>query len=271
MKSFKRVIVAVCLIIALGSNCINADAKAVKIDWTRTESTTQLVTTQATTIYDGCYEIRSALTVLGTIPAGTTVNIKGYCKTATENWYCLEYNGIAGYAPNTTFAPKNDWTTIYALMNQLGGGSMKVFNQDTVVSFLAGTLCGGNLTAKEKAQNVHDYLCMNMTYDNTYTCYTIYNALYDGKGVCQAYANAFEAIMDAAGIETDFIGGVVKNSDDTIELHAWNRCLVDGVYYYIDTTWDDEGKYAGTKYFWSTDATFAGTHLMTELNPEREK
>ena len=269
MKSFRKVIVALVLVMTLGANTISASAAT--ITWTTTESTTQLVTTAATSIYNGCYEIRSVLTVLGTIPQGATVNIKGYCKTTSENWYKLEYNGITGYAPSTNFAPKTDWTSVYALMNQLGGGSMNVFSEDVVVSFLAGTLCGGNLTAKQKAQNVHDYLCMNMTYDYTYTCYTIHNALYDGTGVCQAYANAFEAIMDAAGIETDFIGGVALNTDGNIELHAWNRCLVDGTYYYIDTTWDDEGKYAGTKYFWSTDETFAGTHLMTELNPVREK
>lgn len=248
----------------------NVEVSAAEIKWDTTESSTSLVTIANTTIYNGCYEVKSVLKKLGTIPAGQLVKILGYSKTATENWYKLEYNGIVGYAPEEYFTAKKDWTSIYKLMNQLGGGSMDIFSDEVVISFLAGTLAPSGLTPMEKAQNVHDYLCMTVSFDKSYSAYTAHDALFTGKGVCQAYANAFEAIMDAAGVETDFIGGVGAG-ENGIELHAWNRCLVDGKYYYVDSTWDDEGKYAGTKFFWSTDETFGGTHVMTEINPYRAK
>ena len=82
---------------------------------------------------------------------------------------------------------------------------------------------------------VNQYLCSNMVYDRDY--YTTIDALTLGKGRCQGYANAFKSIMTQAGIPTDYVRGYVHGEGDA--SHAWNRVLIDGVYYCVDVTWND--------------------------------
>ncbi len=58
-------------------------------------------------------------------------------------------------------------------------------------------------------------------------------ALYTGYGVCDDYANLFNAMCAKAGIQCRKIVGYATGS------HAWNQVFVDGTWYNIDCTWDD--------------------------------
>lgn len=87
-------------------------------------------------------------------------------------------------------------------------------------------------TAVDKVKFVHNYLITNSVYDYTFTSTTVYDLLLSGKGTCGAYTLAFKAIMDKLGIEC-----VVVPSND--KSHAWNQVKIDGKWYNIDVTWDE--------------------------------
>ena len=274
MKIKKAIVAFVMAVTVLATNTVTANAAGTSgstyVTWKKTASSAVLYAKADTTIYKGCSTNTSISPVKGVIPKGSFVNITGYCDTGSELWYAVSYNGITGYTLRTNLDAALDYNIYYNMLLQVSGGNITIFTEDQMVSYLAGVLAGPQYSAKQKAQNVHDYLCMVMSFDTTYTHYSTYDALFYKTGVCQSYANAFQRIMEAAGVTTDFLGGVAYNGT-SLETHAWNRCLVDGVYYYVDCTWDDEGKYAGQKYFWTTDATFGNTHYATDVNEDRIK
>lgn len=63
-------------------------------------------------------------------------------------------------------------------------------------------------------------------------CVAAGGLLYNGKGVCNAYAYLYEYIMHKYNIES-----YVTSSDSM--NHAWNIVKIDGSYYHVDCTWDD--------------------------------
>ena len=102
----------------------------------------------------------------------------------------------------------------------------------------------------EKIKAVHDYLVLH----NRYVAFEggAYSALCKGRSSCTGYAFAFYAIMRELEIPV------------TIEIggnHAWNRVQLDGKWYNIDVTWDDNGvQEISYRYFLKCDRDWAGHH-----------
>ncbi|MBO5163718.1 MAG: hypothetical protein J6B75_04655 [Ruminococcus sp.] len=105
----------------------------------------------------------------------------------------------------------------------------------------------------EKALYVHDYLAENTEYDHSRTAYTeyglwgsSYGCLVEKKAVCGGYAEAFHYIMQKLGIES----GICTGSN-----HEWNYVKIDGDYYWVDVTWDDndKGDVQHTYFLFTTD------------------
>ena len=88
----------------------------------------------------------------------------------------------------------------------------------------------------EKVRAVHDFLCKRIAYtpDEFYS-HTAYGALLNGSAVCDGYALSFQRFMDVLGIPCYIATGVRNN-----EPHAWNLVQLDGQWYHIDVTWDDQ-------------------------------
>ncbi len=63
--------------------------------------------------------------------------------------------------------------------------------------------------------------------------HSAYGALCNRSAVCEGYAEAYQLLMDIAGIECIYVAGEAN------EPHAWNMLCIDGSYYHVDTTWDD--------------------------------
>lgn len=113
-----------------------------------------------------------------------------------------------------------------------------------------------SMTDYEKELAIHDYLVLNYKYDyynlqnNTVPdeSYTVYGLLIKGTGVCQAYAEATNLLLNAVGIECDMVIGTSKG-----ESHGWNIVKLDDEYYMLDVTYDDpapdETGYVSYKYF----------------------
>ncbi len=91
---------------------------------------------------------------------------------------------------------------------------------------------------------IHDYLVDGMQYNtevlndryadsNNHVlkpAWNIYGAFVDKSGVCEAYAEAFQTLCYAVGIQCNRVTG---------PGHVWNTVLIDDDWYMIDVTWDD--------------------------------
>lgn len=108
---------------------------------------------------------------------------------------------------------------------------------------------------------LHDYLVSHVTYDLTAShVHDAYGALVEGRAVCEGYARAFQYLLQQAGIPSYVVTGKSKGED-----HAWNLVKIDGAYYYVDVTWDDQdndNKYYS--YFNVTTETLCEDHTIAQ-------
>ena len=116
--------------------------------------------------------------------------------------------------------------------------------------------------AREKL--LHDRLAARVTYDGTgANAHNAYGALVEGKAVCEGYAEAFQYLLQKAGIQSFIITGSSSNpATGSPEGHAWNAVRIDGRYYHVDVTWDDQGENIFYAYFNKTDAAILEDHTI---------
>ncbi|MCR5212316.1 MAG: hypothetical protein K6C41_07180 [Lachnospiraceae bacterium] len=93
-------------------------------------------------------------------------------------------------------------------------------------------------TAYQKELIAHDIIANRLTYDA--------NAKYDQSSasvflttssVCAGYSEGLELLLNAAGFDCIPV---------TSESHEWIEVKLDGTWYAVDVTWDDEDDYFGT-------------------------
>ncbi len=126
-----------------------------------------------------------------------------------------------------------------------------------------------------KVLTVHDYIIRNASYDRENTEkntvppeeHDAYGVLVKGIGVCDSYAEAMKLLLDKAGVECIIVEGdeAEAYAEEANDIgHAWNIVKVDGNYYHIDATWDDEnidGKERVVYYFFNiNDEEMKRTH-----------
>lgn len=88
------------------------------------------------------------------------------------------------------------------------------------------------LSDAEKALYVHDVLISSYAYDTEETIFDAYNFLKERKGVCQAYALCYIAIMRELDIPCFMVISQEMN-------HSWNLVQIDGEWYHVDLVFDD--------------------------------
>lgn len=72
---------------------------------------------------------------------------------------------------------------------------------------------------------------------------TLYNGvisrvLFDGDGLCAAYAETFSMLCECIGVEVYYCYGTGLDSETGKWIsHAWNKVRIDDIWYYIDPTW----------------------------------
>ena len=117
----------------------------------------------------------------------------------------------------------------------------------------------------EKVRWVHDYICDTVAYDTVHKHQpgsnhiqsTAYGALYYHTALCQGYAVLAYRLLKELGVDVRIITGDC-NASGKIEKHAWNIVKVDGLYYNMDVTLDDQD--GSMDYFLKTDDHFEDTH-----------
>ncbi|HGO5823585.1 TPA: transglutaminase domain-containing protein [Mannheimia haemolytica] len=107
------------------------------------------------------------------------------------------------------------------------------------------------------AYSVYNHLIKEVFYQQTSTAFNSIGALVDHKAVCEGYSSAYRLVMNLLGIETQMvISGVLPNSS---VAHVWNRIKIDGQWYNVDATWDDNPRqvpFAFGNYFLTSDEKF---------------
>lgn len=95
----------------------------------------------------------------------------------------------------------------------------------------------------DKELFVHDYICSNMSFDETLgddgnriEPYTIYGPLIEKKAVCLGVAKLTKLLLEILGIRSYVVSGTINNPKKP--KHAWNLAMIDGKAYHLDVTLD---------------------------------
>lgn len=89
-----------------------------------------------------------------------------------------------------------------------------------------------DMTEGETATVLHDWLVLNCRYNVTLYRDMAYGALVQRQAICRGYARAFQYLAEEQGLTCDYSFSVPLQ-------HAWALVELDGSYYYVDPTWDD--------------------------------
>ena len=121
-----------------------------------------------------------------------------------------------------------------------------------------------SMSEYEREKLLHDRLAERISYDGTGTnAHDSYGALVEGKAVCEGYAEAFQYLLQKVGIQSFIITGTSSNPASGIpEGHAWNAVRIDGMYYHVDVTWDDQGENVFYAYFNKTTEAISEDHTI---------
>lgn len=126
-----------------------------------------------------------------------------------------------------------------------------------------------DMTELDKEMAINAYLCEHAQYDDAalenaekynfmavdadfYDSFTAYGVLVDGVGVCASYSAAFKLLADAAGLESIVVTGYLEGSVP----HAWNKVRIDGNWYIVDATNNDNELIANALLNLSDDAAY---------------
>jgi transglutaminase-like putative cysteine protease len=114
----------------------------------------------------------------------------------------------------------------------------------------------------EKLVAIHDWLCENVEYDSddgSDIRRTAYDAIVNGKAVCQGYSNALYRLLLEAGVDNRIIFGEGVENNGVTMAHTWNIVDLYGKYYCVDATWDDTT--GSLDYFLQPEGEFADSHI----------
>lgn len=91
---------------------------------------------------------------------------------------------------------------------------------------------------------------------NDWRAHTIVGAFLDSQAVCEGYARAFQLLLNQAGVPCMLVTGSAGGA------HMWNLVRIDGQWYHVDTTWDDNGSTGVYSYLNLTDEMIGQDHTV---------
>lgn len=103
----------------------------------------------------------------------------------------------------------------------------------------------GDMSEFERELIIHDILADKVEFDmNGLYAHEAYGAIVDDKAVCEGYARAFQDLLYRVGILSTTVTGKGNDTD-----HAWNMVRIDGKFYFVDLTWNDQPSVTYHEYF----------------------
>lgn len=136
------------------------------------------------------------------------------------------------------------------------------------------------LSAYEREKLVHDYLIDNCEYGYDIAAMTdsggdkvrghsVYGALANHRCVCEGYGMAMQLLLNGLGVDCVTLTGMSYNGSldrggADPELHLWNAVRLDGDWYHVDPTWDDQAQQVQRYvYFNLTDDQIRADHTLS--------
>lgn len=126
-----------------------------------------------------------------------------------------------------------------------------------------------NLNEYHLEKYIHNTILSNCDYasdvksaEDGWEEFTVYGALVKGSAVCEGYAHSLCLLLNKVGIECYYVNGYGES-----EPHMWNSVNIDGNWYHLDSTWNDnENTYYN--YFNLTDEQIEKDHVISPLFSE---
>ncbi len=112
---------------------------------------------------------------------------------------------------------------------------------DPRITELAYSITANEVSEMDKVSAIDRWIVSNIIYNYSSTMMSqsidAITTLELKMGICTGYANLFAALARASGLETKAITGKAR-IDGKKYYHQWNEVKIDGVWYFIDTTWN---------------------------------
>lgn len=129
-----------------------------------------------------------------------------------------------------------------------------------------------DMSQYEMEKALHDMLATRVDYvTGAPNAHNAYGALVESQAVCEGYAESLQYLLQRVGIQSvEVLGSSINPSTQKQENHAWNIVRIDGEYYLIDLTWDDQSKsrFLSYAYFNQTTDVFANDHVQWTVGYE---
>ncbi len=147
--------------------------------------------------------------------------------------YCLQ---VAHYSEAYSFlADAQDWLRVYEDRNY--SEALRALEAEYLLPLL-------ELESDyERISKAHDLLCSLASYDYSeyyhkarHQSHKVFGFVENREIVCDGYAKTFQWMLLFLGIDNYEVVGVGNKED-----HAWNKVLLYGEWYNVDTCWDDTG------------------------------
>lgn len=182
-------------------------------------------------------------------------------KVKTINGFSFLKNTSAGQEPK--FEDKFESRILENFENYSDYSFMKDYI-DKMATYVVNKETNSSMTKLQKAVRLQQWICDRVFYDpvvgkinilkrknqpipsnlsetdkNHVDASVFLHKKSDGKyyTVCDGYARAYKILMDKAGIPTDYVMGY--NRTTGVLEHAWNLVNLDGTWYHVDVTNDD--------------------------------
>lgn len=103
---------------------------------------------------------------------------------------------------------------------------------------VAKIVCEGLESDIEKARAIFDWLSYNIAYDTSFKTYHAADAFKKRKGVCQGYAELFQEMADAVGLDSYMVSGTGYGGPSVGRGgHAWNMVRLKERDLLLDSCW----------------------------------
>ncbi|MBQ9131839.1 MAG: hypothetical protein IJX62_05145 [Clostridia bacterium] len=201
---------------------------------------------ETVTVYDGTHPLTEA--ELKTVMDAYRRDQAGHF------WYGSSYQYSYTSASIVSVSPA------YTMSGEVLTAAKAAFEQRTA------EILGGirqNMSDFEKELYLHDTLAAGVVYRESDHAHDAYGALVEGIAVCEGYAEALQYLCQRVGL-TSFlaVGSSVNPSTGQPEGHAWNLIEIDGFFYHVDLTWNDQGENLYHAYFNLSDQQITRDHVM---------
>lgn len=153
-----------------------------------------------------------------------------YAKEIGNGVYAKVIQEVSGITPGGVYV-YGGWATLYT-SEQIA----------LMYSLIDSAGITNEMPKYDKAVALNNAVCAALTYDVTQASQFsdgLYSVQMGGRGYCEHFADLYQTLCQAVGIDCAVIVGVTGGAG-----HAWNVLSIDGKEYFVDPTWNDKSNNA---------------------------